>query len=827
MGLTRPRLDQLITGTSTISDPITVLHGGSTSANVDVGFLINRANGLVSNVALYWNESGNAFVTAFTSNIGITDSNIAVSYYAPLITGNLTATNLTATTATTGGLQAQAIGNVTPGTGAFTTATTGGLQAQAIGNVTPGTAAFTTGTFSSTLGVTGATTLSTATVGGVQAQAIGNVTPGTGAFTTGTFSSTLGVTGAATLSTATVGGVQAQAIGNVTPGTGAFTTATAGGVQAQAIGNVTPGTGAFTTGTFSSTLGVTGAATLSTATEGGVQAQAIGNVTPGTGAFTTGTFSSTLVVTGVGTYNGNIASTSTSTGAAVVVGGIGISGNVYSDKLYVTSGIFWAGNNNVISSGGGGSAPAGSTAQIQYNNGGELGAAALNYYSGNTVVVATAGLTSTSTTSGSFQVLGGVGISGNIVANQVHALSNGSGTNFKVGDDAWFGDINIANTVGLRGQQDATQGYIVFGNSNNTTYIGRSGTNPITVTGAFSVTGTITAATVNAGTIGNAGATLTGTLSTAAQTNITSLGTLTGLTVTGNTDIQNTVYGRGIYDTSTRVVSTSSGAGNLTISGTGINLTATGPGATGPIGSSVSIPIITTDAYGRITALTSTAVSTTINLVGTTGTGSVSGGGTLTFAGSYGETAIVSSSTVTISSAQDIRTSAGPTFANITVPNIIHSGTNGTGNIGEVGATFATVYATTFSGVSTTAKYADLAENYTTDQVYEPGTVIVVASAEDGGCNLAEGIASYNIGQRVLGVVSTNPAFIMNHELDGQAIALRGRVPVKVVGSIRKGQPLICNEDGKGMYGDTSNSFAIALETNEEHSVKLVECVIL
>ena len=720
MGLTRPRLDQLITGTSTISDPITVLHGGSTSANVDVGFLINRANGLVSNVALYWNESGNAFVTAFTSNTGITDSNIAVSYYAPLITGNLTATNLTATTATTGGLQARAIGNVTPGTGNFTTVTIANLA-------------------SSNVVITG---------GSVDGAPIGATSASSGAFTTAVFNN-----------------------------------------EITALGNLI----------LSGNLAVTNNTTLN----------------------------STLVVTGVGTYNGNIASTSTSTGAAVVVGGIGISGNVYSDKLYVTRGIFWAGNNNVISSGGGGSAPAGSTAQIQYNNSGELGAAALNYYSGNTVVVATAGLTSTSTTSGSFQVLGGVGISGNIVANQVHALSNGSGTNFKVGDDAWFGDINIANTVGLRGQQDATQGYIVFGNSNNTTYIGRSGTNPITVTGAFSVTGTITAATVNAGTIGNAGATLTGTLSTAAQTNITSLGTLTGLTVTGNTDIQNTVYGRGIYDTSTRVVSTSSGAGNLTISGTGINLTATGPGATGPIGSSVSIPIITTDAYGRITALTSTAVSTTINLVGTTGTGSVSGGETLTFAGSYGETAIVSSSTVTISSAQDIRTSAGPTFANITVPNIIHSGTNGTGNIGELGATFATVYATTFSGVSTTAKYADLAENYTTDQVYEPGTVIVVASAEDGGCNLAEGIASYNIGQRVLGVVSTNPAFIMNHELDGQAIALRGRVPVKVVGSIRKGQPLICNEDGKGMYGDTNNSFAIALETNEEHSVKLVECVIL
>ena len=164
--------------------------------------------------------------------------------------------------------------------------------------------------------------------------------------------------------------------------------------------------------------------------------------------------------------------------------------------------------------------------------------------------------------------------------------------------------------------------------------------------------------------------------------------------------------------------------------------------------------------------------------------------------------------------------SGNPTITgspNPSVNYIIKTGTNGSGDIGQSANRFAVIY-----GTSTSARYADLAEKYTTDQEYEPGTVIVVASAGD-----AEGTASYTTGQRVLGVVSTNPAFIMNDELDGQAIALRGRVPVKVIGPIRKGQPLICNQDGKGIYGDTNNSFAISLETNEEHSVKLVECVIL
>jgi hypothetical protein len=161
-----------------------------------------------------------------------------------------------------------------------------------------------------------------------------------------------------------------------------------------------------------------------------------------------------------------------------------------------------------------------------------------------------------------------------------------------------------------------------------------------------------------------------------------------------------------------------------------------------------------------------------------------------------------------------------PTITGSSSPSvdfIVKTGANGSGDIGQSANRFAIIY-----GTSTSARYADLAEKYTTDQEYEPGTVIVVASAGD-----AEGTASYTTGQRVLGVVSTNPAFIMNDELDGQAIALRGRVPVKVIGPIRKGQPLICNQDGKGIYGDTTNTFAIALETNEEHSVKLVECVIL
>jgi hypothetical protein len=89
MALTRPRLGQLNTSVVAQADPITVLNQGASSANVDVGFLFNRANGLVSNVALYWSESAQSIVTSYTTSTGSTNSNISVASYANLTVGNV------------------------------------------------------------------------------------------------------------------------------------------------------------------------------------------------------------------------------------------------------------------------------------------------------------------------------------------------------------------------------------------------------------------------------------------------------------------------------------------------------------------------------------------------------------------------------------------------------------------------------------------------------------------------------------------------------------------------------------------------------------------
>lgn len=76
--------------------------------------------------------------------------------------------------------------------------------------------------------------------------------------------------------------------------------------------------------------------------------------------------------------------------------------------------------------------------------------------------------------------------------DRVTTANNGGGTNISIGDDAWFGDVNIADTVRIMGQQSANNGYIVFGNADNSIKLGRAGTGALTWNSNFAVTGTTT-----------------------------------------------------------------------------------------------------------------------------------------------------------------------------------------------------------------------------------------------------------------------------------------------------------------------------------------------
>lgn len=127
-----------------------------------------------------------------------------------------------------------------------------------------------------------------------------------------------------------------------------------------------------------------------------------------------------------------------------------------------------------------------------------------------------------------------------------------------------------------------------------------------------------------------------------------------------------------------------------------------------------------------------------------------------------------------------------------------------------------------FIGTATAAQYADLAEKYLADAEYEVGTVLMV-----GGDNE---VTACQPGFRAVGPVSAKPAFMMNTELEGGTyVALKGRVPVKVTGPVLKGQRLIAGPNGtaQSAMGNTADVFAIALESNNDVNVKLVEAIII
>jgi len=125
---------------------------------------------------------------------------------------------------------------------------------------------------------------------------------------------------------------------------------------------------------------------------------------------------------------------------------------------------------------------------------------------------------------------------------------------------------------------------------------------------------------------------------------------------------------------------------------------------------------------------------------------------------------------------------------NITGNIIPNSGTPTGQNIGSTGNRWGTVYAQTFNGTATEALYADLAENYLGDTAYEPGTVLVFGGEAEVTTTDKKG------DTRVAGVVTTNPAHLMNSHLKGDhvtGIALAGRVPTKVLGKVKKGDMLV------------------------------------
>jgi hypothetical protein len=244
------------------------------------------------------------------------------------------------------------------------------------------------------------------------------------------------------------------------------------------------------------------------------------------------------------------------------------------------------------------------------------------------------------------------------------------------------------------------------------------------------------------------------------------------LTVTGNATLTGNILGDRIQNgTSLIDIQSASGNANISIGGTAnvAVFATTGAYITGLI-----------SATGAITGAAITGSSITVS------TGNITGGN-LILSGAITDSGQLDIST-TASNGNIVLTPNGTGNVNIS-SNIMPTSSNATANIGS-----ATAYFNTMFGKATTAQYADLAENYLADAVYVPGTVLDFDGAQEVT------LSTRDSSKRVAGVVSTNPAHLMNSTLDGDhvtAVALAGRVPTQVTGTIAKGDLMVSAGNGR------------------------------
>jgi hypothetical protein len=131
------------------------------------------------------------------------------------------------------------------------------------------------------------------------------------------------------------------------------------------------------------------------------------------------------------------------------------------------------------------------------------------------------------------------------------------------------------------------------------------------------------------------------------------------------------------------------------------------------------------------------------------------------------------------------------------------------------------IAANLFQGTATQARYADLAEKYSTAEELAPGTVVTVCAHE------GHEVEAANRGTIAIGVVSTDPAVMMNSEADGQYIGLKGRLPVRIIGAVAKGDAVYVDNNGCASTAINGGSIVgVALESNSDEGEKLVECVL-
>ena len=722
---------------------------------------------------------GAATGTSLSATANVTGGNLLTGGLISS-TGTITATaNIAGGNLTTAG-QVSATANITGGN-----VLTGG-QISATGNITASTSSYFIGNGSLLTGVAATSAGFPITSGTSNIAAIGSgnilvtvanvaniVTfANTGVYTSGVASATGNITGGNLLTAGL-----ASVTGNVTGGN----ITTAGQVTATA--NITGGN-VLTGGLISATATVTGG-NLAT----GGTASATGNVTGGN-VLTGGLISATATVTG-----GNLATGGTASATGNITGGNVLTGGLISSTGTITATANIAGGNLTT---------AGQVTATANITGGNILTAGIistsgNIYGANLIVSSIESVTGNVTggnllTGGLVSATGTITATANITggniltAGLVSATANVTGGNLTTGGQV----VATANVTGgnilTAGLVSAT-GNVYGGNivltGNSVNQLAAGGT--ITVNGALANTNfAVSGQTANVFFV--SGSTNTASFGSNAQTTnaIVAFNATNSIVVpVGNTAQRPATGVTGMF------------RWNTTLSQVEIY--------NGTAWANVGAPIFTVIASE---AFTGNGVATTFTLSSSQTTNScmvsINGitqlpttayavsGTTLTFteAPQIGDQIEVREFTTTtsVTSLANGNTSITLDGTNINVTGNFNPTGNGTANIGNATNTFNTVFAK-----ATTAQYADLAENYVGDAVYEPGTVV------DFGGEFEVTISGTDMSSAVAGVVSTNPGFIMNEGLESAnavAVAFTGRVPCKVTGYVHKGDLMVSNGDG-------------------------------
>jgi filamentous hemagglutinin len=317
---------------------------------------------------------------------------------------------------------------------------------------------------------------------------------------------------------------------------------------------------------------------------------------------------------------------------------------------------------------------------------------------------------------------------------------------------------------------------------NSIGFFGPDGSTPATIDAASVDTTQIASGTSSMAVIaadGNIRANVDGnTIQTISTTGVAITG---DLSVTGNATLAGNILGDRIQNGTTQIdIQTQDGNANITVGGVSnvAVFSSTGAAITGTLSASGNANVGNLGTAGLIVAtgnitggnLSGTSIIGTLTTAAQTNITSVGTLGSLTVTGNISGGNLITAGLVSLSS-------------------ITKTGSNGVGNIGSSTSVFDTVFAK-----ATSAQYADLAEMYEADAQYEPGTVLCFGGVKEVTlCGQADSI-------RVAGVVSTNPSYLMNSDQTGDcvvAVALTGRVPCRVTGTVRKGDLMVSTGDGR------------------------------